>query len=202
MLYFSKLLICLVACISLNDGAVISTLSEVDEDKNVNITWDCKVLTECKFYTDLIKLQKTRSINLQQESISAELKKQNCGWENDAEPKVKCPSDKLELTTRNGFVNADETCTGSLNLKHSSLESLGEYRQVILSEKNEYINIRKKFPVLKKNIIHGLQANGDCCWELFSLPRYRGKKLQTVWPGEIYLPEFQAVSAKGKICDR
>ena len=106
--------------------------------------------------------------------------------------------------TRNGLTNIqeDDKCTGSLILKHSNSESLGDYRNINLSEKDEYINIRKKFPFLKENLIHGLQADGDCCWEVFARPKYRGKKVQTIWPGELYLPEFQVISAKRKICDR
>ena len=115
---------------------------------------------------------------------------------------MKCPSDKGSQTTRNGFfsIPPDDTCTGSLVLQHSNSVSLGEYRKIFLSEKDQYINIRRKFPVLKENNILGLQAKGDCCWDLFPIPKYRGKKVQSIYPGEIYLPDFQVVSAKGKIC--
>ena len=107
-------------------------------------------------------------------------------------------------TTRKGFINSpeDDKCTGSLILKHSNSESLGDYRKICLSEKDEYLNIRKKFPVLKENVIHGLNADGDCCWELFARRKFRGKKVQKIWPGELYLPEFQVISAKRKICEK
>ena len=116
---------------------------------------------------------------------------------------MNCPSEEDTHMTRKGFteIGEDDKCTGSLILKHSNSESLGDYRNIRLSEKDEYINIRKKFPVLKENVIHGLQADGDCCWELFARKKYRGKKVQTIWPGELYLPEFQVISAKRKICE-
>ena len=115
---------------------------------------------------------------------------------------VNCPSEPDTQTTRTGLTSLPRTdkCTGSLVLKHSNYDSLGNYRKIILSQKDEYLNVRKVFPVLKKHIIHGLNAEGTCCWELFSRPKHRGKKVQTIWPGEVYLPEFQVISAKRNIC--
>ena len=86
-------------------------------------------------------------------------------------------------------------------MTHSNAGSLGDYRRIHLSEKDQYVNIRKKFPVLKKHVIHGIKANGNCCWELFPLPKYRGKKRQVISPDIVHLPDFQAKSAKKKMCD-
>ena len=63
--------------------------SDTDEDTDAKITIECKPVTDCTFYTDLIKLQKARLHNLRQEIITDVLKKQNCGWENDKNPKGK-----------------------------------------------------------------------------------------------------------------
>ena len=60
-----------------------------DEDTDVDIVTECKVMTECTFYTNLIKMQKANLLNLGRETINDELKKQNCGWENDMDPKGK-----------------------------------------------------------------------------------------------------------------
>ena len=46
-------------------------------------------MTDCEFYTNLIKLQKANILGLKQEVINDELKKQNCGWKNDMDPKGK-----------------------------------------------------------------------------------------------------------------
>ena len=92
--HLNKLLFSLVIWNLLNNAAGISTTSDKDEDRDATITRVCKPVTECTFYTDLIKLQKARSpftvtnpVYLQQEMISGELKRQNCGWENDLNPK-------------------------------------------------------------------------------------------------------------------
>ena len=54
---------------------------------------------------------------------------------------------------------------------------------------------------LKENHVHGLRAEGDCCWELFLRPKYQGKKTQTISPGKETLPEFQPISLKKMLCD-
>ena len=118
---------------------------------------------------------------------------------------VNCPSDDTNLNPRkeetDSLLMPPGECTGSLILKHSNAEAIGDYRKIYLSEKNEYVNIRRKFPILKVNIVLGLEAEGNCCWELFPVPKYRGKKSQEIWPEHPRLPEFIPISAKKKTCD-
>ena len=86
---FRKLVIHLVLLNLLNNASGISTLTYKDEDADVSITRECKLMKDCTFYTDLIKLKKAGFIKLQQETINDDLEKQNCGWENDMDPKGK-----------------------------------------------------------------------------------------------------------------
>ena len=95
----------------------------------------------------------------------------------------------------------DNNCTGSLIVKHSSPESLGNYHRLYLSEKNEYRNIRKKFSILKKHIIVGMRAEGTCCWEVFPKRRHQGETKQILTPDDDHLPQFQVISARKKICN-
>ena len=46
------------------------------------------------------------------------------------------------------LLSSDEKCDGTIILKHSSAESLGDYQKLYLSEKDQYRNIRKKFNFL------------------------------------------------------
>merc|ERR1739844_160372 len=171
-----------------------------DENIASSVSRECKKLTECELYTNLLELQKRKVIRIGQELITEELKNQDCGWEDDMEPQVECPSNDEDDTTRSGstasLLSSDEKCDGTIILKHSSAESLGDYQKLYLSEKDQYRNIRKKFDFLKENHVHGLRAEGDCCWELFPRPKYQGKKTQTISPGKETLPEFQPISLK------
>merc|ERR1711997_1117526 len=96
------------------------------------------------------------------------------------DPKVNCPfeDENPQEIRKEDIPVSDEKCIGSLVLTHSNTGSLGEYRRIHLSENDQYVNIRKKFSVLKKHVIHAIKAKGSCCWELFPLPKYRGKKRQ------------------------
>ncbi len=88
-IHFKKLSIYLFIWNILSNAAAVYAFTDKDKDTDAIITRECKVMTECTFYTDLIKLQKSRLLNLPQEMINDELKKQNCGWENDMDPKGK-----------------------------------------------------------------------------------------------------------------
>ena len=99
------------------------------------------------------------------------------------------------------LLSSDDKCDGTIIIKHSNAESLGDYQKLYLSEKDQYRNIRKKFSFLKENYILGLRAEGNCCWKLFPRPKYQGKKTQMILPGKETLPEFQAISLKKMLCD-
>ena len=85
VVYYSKVFIFTLVCALLYENIH----SHSDEDVEIDITRTCKIITECEFYTDLIKLQKTQILGLEQELVNDELKNQNCGWEKDIEPKGK-----------------------------------------------------------------------------------------------------------------
>ena len=57
------------------------------ENNFLAVIFQCKKLTECEVYTNLIELQKTKAIRIGKELITEELKNQDCGWEDDMEPK-------------------------------------------------------------------------------------------------------------------
>ena len=58
-----------------------------DENIASLVSRECKKLTECELYTNLIELQKTKAIRIGKELITEELKTRKCGWENDMDPK-------------------------------------------------------------------------------------------------------------------
>ena len=58
-----------------------------DENIASSVSRECKKLTECELYTNLLELQKRKVIRIGQELITEELKNQDCGWEDDMEPK-------------------------------------------------------------------------------------------------------------------
>ena len=58
-----------------------------DENIASVVSRECKKLTECELYTNLLELQKKKVIRIGQELITEELKNQDCGWEDDMEPK-------------------------------------------------------------------------------------------------------------------
>ena len=58
-----------------------------DENIALSVSRECKKLTECELYTDLLELQKKKVIRIGKELITEELKNQDCGWEDDMEPK-------------------------------------------------------------------------------------------------------------------
>ena len=112
---------------------------------------------------------------------------------------VYCPADaEPENVT---LQPTEGKCDGLLVVTHLNTASLGDYRKIYLSEKNEYLNLKKRFRILKKNIIINIEAKGNCCWELFPRPKYVGKQKQEINPNKTYLPTFQAKSAKKKKCN-
>ena len=58
-----------------------------DENIALSVSRECKKLTECELYTNLLELQKKKVIRIGKELITEELKNQDCGWEDDMEPK-------------------------------------------------------------------------------------------------------------------
>ena len=98
------------------------------------------------------------------------------------------------------FLKDDKKCTGAFVLLHSHPEELGNYHRLYLSEKDEYKNIRIKFPILKKNIVVGVKTEGDCCWEIFPTHKHQGEISKILAPNYDYLPNFRVISVRKIIC--
>ena len=62
------------------------SVSYTDEDVEIAIARKCIVTKECDFYTNLIELQKKNLLRVDKQTLTDELKKQNCGWKDDFEP--------------------------------------------------------------------------------------------------------------------
>ena len=63
-----------------------ASVSYTDEDVEIAIARKCIVTKECDFYKNLIELQKKSLLRVDKQTLTEELKKQNCGWKDDSEP--------------------------------------------------------------------------------------------------------------------
>lgn len=96
--------------------------------------------------------------------------------------------------------NREETqCLGFITISHiddydyeKSLE-LGGYR-------NGYLNLKRGFPILRRNYVVRLETFGDCCWEIYSERKFSGDK-QVLWPGGFTNPDFQPASIRRMECN-
>ena len=97
-----------------------------------------------------------------------------------------------------GFVGKPR-CMGMLTIVHEDDES-NEYRLNLKGHQFRYKNVKRRFPILKRNSISHLHTHGDCCWKLYERSRFRGQT-ETVFPGaEQFKPTFQLVSIKKSEC--
>ena len=76
-----------------------------DENIALSVSRECKKLTECELYTNLLELQKKKVIRIGQELITKELKNQDCGWEDDMEPKGNICFRIFNLTNKKKLCN-------------------------------------------------------------------------------------------------
>ena len=89
-------------------------------------------------------------------------------------------------------------CDGSLNIAH--IDDFDNEKDFDLDGyRNSYLNIKRGFPILKRNYMIRMESFGDCCWELFSETKFKGDK-QVLFPGGFAYPDFQANSIKRVNC--
>ena len=103
-----------------------------------------------------------------------------------------------------GAIKAASTCYGTLTIKHADENDISRVKELNLSpigghkRDGAYPKIKKGFPILKKNIVIKLIRNGDCCWEIYEKPYFRGEK-QYLGHSENY-PDIQPESLKKVDC--
>ena len=99
----------------------------------------------------------------------------------------------LEALQSSRLTNAmasESHCTGSLNIAHED-----EFRNInyisLDGRRTKYPNIKRGFPIIRRNTVSHVEIYGNCCWEFYPDRRFRGGK-QTIFPGSsIIYPEFQ-----------
>ena len=97
-------------------------------------------------------------------------------------------------------VSSRSSCIGSLKIAHEDeLRNVG-YIQ-LEGNRNSYPNIRRGYPVIRRDTISNVEIFGNCCWELYVDSKFKGEK-QHVSPGgsTIYL-DFQPLSIKRLECN-
>jgi len=103
-----------------------------------------------------------------------------------------------------GAIKAASTCYGTLTIKHADENDISRVKELNLSpigghkRDGAYPKIKKGFSILKKNIVIKLIRNGDCCWEIYEKPYFRGEK-QYLGHSENY-PDIQPESLKKVDC--
>ena len=91
-------------------------------------------------------------------------------------------------------------CIGSLTISHE--DSFSNIGHIALdgSYRGNYPNLKRGFPVLRRNAISHIEIFGNCCWKIYIDRKFKGENI-TIFPGRnaIY-PEFQPVSIKKLEC--
>ena len=119
---------------------------------------------------------------------------------------VNCPIEKLEEDSADTIRGATEvkgasrSCGGSLKIVHAKENDLGNPKDITLGGKREeYQNVKRGFPVLKKNIVLHVEAYGCVCWEIYDNPRFAGNK-EEITPGDRQYVKFTPASIKKVEC--
>jgi len=88
------------------------------------------------------------------------------------------------------------SCKGSLLIHHSANNGgiLEDFKQLRLRGKS-YRQMRK---LRDRNVVQ-MQTNGNCCWKLHSLSKFRGIE-ETVYNGYNIVPRVHPRSIKREIC--
>ena len=66
--------------------------------------------------------------------------------------------------------------------------------------RDNYGNIKRGFPVMKRNTVNHVEVLGNCCWELYERRQFRGNKEIISPGGNTVFPSFQPVSLKRIEC--
>ena len=126
---------------------------------------------------------------------------------------VHCPLEHNEKETRTFTLwhrplplppkkKTNDKCDGSLFITHSNINSLSDYKRARLHERIEYPNLRRGFKIFKQNVIIQLEAEGNCCWEVYPRKKFGGANKQDIKPGISYYPEFPPRSVRKKDCEK
>ena len=103
---------------------------------------------------------------------------------------------------RASFINNIESearCIGSLIIGHEDEDWNINYLR-IEGYPHRYRNIRRRFPVIRANVVSTIEIIGNCCWELYSGLSFKGER-QTIFPtGEEISVDFQPFSIKRLEC--
>ena len=118
-----------------------------------------------------------------------------------------CPDEDEEIGVRQatGVIGGSLSCVGSLKIVHANKRNLGNLRDLLLSgnggrgKEGAYPNIKRGFPIMKKDIVIYMEMLGDCCWELYDKREFEGKK-QYIQYYQTF-PEIQPASVKRISCE-
>ena len=128
-----------------------------------------------------------------------------------------CPQDNFELEVRKligkdlvgtrivtGAISGKASCIGSLKIVHGNEDELGNFQELFLESDSGfkkdggYYNIRRRFPILRTNVIIQLITQGSCCWEIYEKRKFKGEK-QYLHQGE-HFPDIQPASIRRVKC--
>ena len=91
-------------------------------------------------------------------------------------------------------------CIGSLTISHE--DSFSNIGHIALdgSYRGNYPNLKRGFPLLRRNAISHIEIFGNCCWKIYIDRKFQGENI-TIFPGRnVVYPEFQPVSIKKLQC--
>ena len=101
-------------------------------------------------------------------------------------------------------VEAEYSCVGTLTIKHANENDVSNVQKLNLSpiggrkRNGRYPKIKKGFSILKKNVVTMLIRNGNCCWEIYEKPYFRGEKQYL--SHDVNFPDIQPESLKKVEC--
>ena len=101
-----------------------------------------------------------------------------------------------------GTKEAKKDCGSFLKIVHATESDLVDIHTIKLGgNRREYPNIRKGFPLLKKNLVLHVEADGCECWEVYTQPRFIGEKDDIV-PGDRHYLKVRAGSIRKVKCEQ
>ena len=109
----------------------------------------------------------------------------------------------LSLGLKNSLVSttlgAKSHCIGSLTIEHEDDE--GSFGRIPLrGNRDQYPNLKRGFQILKRNSVSILTVLGNCCWEIYENPKFRGQKEIITPEGGDFSPSFQPISIQRTEC--
>ena len=121
---------------------------------------------------------------------------------------VNCPIeeeyDDLALRQFSVAKIGTQSCGGSLNIIHANEYDLGNFQHLLLAgdggrnKRGSYPNLKRGFPVIKRNMVIRMETLGDCCWEIYAKRKFEGEQ-QYIHHGK-HFPEIKPASVKKVPC--